>query len=132
MLVNDLERLQLLKQSLELARESRDALEQASEELPADHRGELHGALAVLAEPIQARHDDVVDGVRDGGVPDRSHDSKAAVVTLQNAEVEEGLRDFLHEERHPLRLVDQRPRHVGGEALDAEHPARHGQRVGFR
>ena len=61
LLVDDLERLQFLKESLQLAGESRDALQRASQELTADHRGELHGPLAVLAEPVEARHDDVVE-----------------------------------------------------------------------
>src|SRR2546422_3435527 len=51
LLVDDLQRLQLLENSLQLARESRDPLEQPAQELTADHRGELHGALALLAEP---------------------------------------------------------------------------------
>jgi len=132
LLVDDLQRLQLLEETLQLARESRDPLEQPAEELTADHRGELHGALALLAEPVQARHDDVADGVRDRGVPDRSHDAKAAVVTLEDAEVQERLGDFLDEERDALGLVEQGPRHVGREPLDAEHPAGHREGFGFR
>jgi hypothetical protein len=99
---------------------------------PADHRRELHGALAVLAEPVQARHDDVVDRVRDGGVADRSHDAKSAVLTLQNAEVQECLRDFFDEERDTLGLVQQRAPHIGRKPLDPEHAAGHRDGVGLR
>jgi hypothetical protein len=133
LLVDDLQRFQFLKESLQLdAGEARDALEQAAEELTTDHRGELHGTLAVLAEAVEARHDDVVDGVRDHRVADRPHDTKAAVFALENPEVEQRFGHFLDEQRHPFRLVEQRPRDVRREPLDAEHPADHGQGLGFR
>ena len=63
LLVDDLERLQLAQQSLELLAHPGHSLQQADQELPSDDGGELHGALAVLAEPVEAGHDDVVDGV---------------------------------------------------------------------
>jgi len=73
-----------------------------------------------------------VDGVRHRGVPNRSHDAKASVVTLEDAEVEERLGHFFDEERDALGLVEQRPRHVGREPLDAEHLAGHREGFGFR
>src|SRR5262249_61640057 len=56
LLVDDLEGFQLLKESLQFARAPCDPFQQATEELATDHRGELHGPLAVLAEPVPARH----------------------------------------------------------------------------
>jgi hypothetical protein len=101
--------------------------EQPLEELPADHRGELDGALAVVAQAVQAGHDDALDRVGDAGVIEPAHQPVPAVLPAQHADVEERLRDLLHVERHSLRLGGERLAQLGREVGAAEYAARHGE-----
>ena len=134
-LVDDLEVLQLLEQPREPLREPGHSLEQAPEELPADDRGQLHGALAVLAQSVEASHDDALDGVGDVEVPDTLHHAVAVAFSPEQAEIEQGPDHLLDEEGHAFGLVQerlaQRRRHVGrAEQLPGHgHGVRLGQRV---
>jgi hypothetical protein len=124
LLIDDLERFQLAQQTIELTGEPGDALQQALEELATDDRRELHRALAVLAQAVQAGHDDALDGVRDAD-GDALHHLIAIALAAQDAEIEERLRDLLDEERHALRLVEERRAKLGREAGGPEHAPRH-------
>jgi hypothetical protein len=65
LLVDELERLQLAQHRVHLLAHARDPAQRADQELSPDDRGELHRPLALLAEPVEAGHDDVVDGAGD-------------------------------------------------------------------
>jgi hypothetical protein len=131
LLVDDFERLQLPQEPLQLPGEASDPLQQAAHELAADHRRELHRPLAVLAETIETGHDDPVDGVGDGYLG-ALHHPVVAVLEPEQAQVEQCLRHLLDEERHALGLVHQGGTQSGREAIAAEHPARHHERIGLR
>jgi hypothetical protein len=114
-----------------LSCEARDSLEQAAEELPPDDRRELNRALAVFAQSIQAGHDDVVDRVRHADLRQTFHQSIAAVVTLDDPEVKQRLRDLFNEERHTLRLVHQGRPQLGGKLVGTEHATGHRRGLGL-
>src|SRR5262245_52978487 len=108
-------------------REPGDAPEEPLEELPADHRGELDGALAVLAQSIKARHDDSLDRVGDAGLVESAYEPVAAVLATEHADVEQGLRDLFYIERNALGLGRESLGQLAGKVGAPEHAARHRQ-----
>ena len=132
LLVDDLQRLQLLEESLELPGQPGDALQQSLQELAADDRRELDGALAVLPEPVEARHDDALDGVGHAHLAHPLDHPEAAVLAPEDAEIEERLRHLLDEERHALGLVQEGGLQLRRELVRAQHQAGHVQGLGRR
>jgi hypothetical protein len=80
-----------------------EAPEQAASELAPDDRGHLERALGVVGQTVDARGDDVLDGVGD--------------VDAVDARLAKRADHLLHEERVALRLPrdqpDERPRQAG-------------------
>ena len=130
LLVDDLQGLEVAQEPIEPAGVTGQTLQQPVHELAADHRCELDGALAVVPEPIQTRHDDAVHGVGDADLGEALHDAVAVGGGRQHAEVEQGLGHLLDEERHAFRLVEQRRPDLLWHILDPEHPSRDLERLG--
>ena len=65
LLVDDLQGLQLAQQPFKAIAQPGDTRQEPHQELPTDHRGQLHGAFPVLPETVQAGHNDPLDGLRD-------------------------------------------------------------------
>ena len=108
-----------------------DARQEPHQELPADHRGQLHRAFAVLAETVQAGHDDALDGVGHAHLAETFHEAVAAVLPPEDAQIEEGLGHLLDEQRHALGLLHEGGLEFCGELRCPEDAARHGQRLGL-
>ena len=99
LLVDQLERAQLVDVRAHALARLRDALEQPQRELAADHRRHLDGEPGVVVQPIEARHQHVLDRVRhrDRARVARQHDP--TVVAPQRAVLEERAGHLLDEER---------------------------------
>ena len=71
LLVDDLQGLQLAQQPFESIGLPGHTRQEPHQELPTDHRGQLHGPLAFLPEAVQAGHNDALDGLRDAHLTER-------------------------------------------------------------
>ncbi len=128
-LVDDLELLELGQELGEPLGEPGHPLEEPAEELTPDDRRELHGPLAVLAEPVQARHDDALDGVGHVQGARAFRDPIAIALAPQDPEVEQGLGDLLDEQGHAVRLLQQGRAEGGRQLGRPEQVPGHGDRV---
>src|SRR5689334_13604642 len=106
-----------MQQPLKVAGKTGDAIEQTPKELPADYRSELHCALAVLAEAVEARHDYPLYGVRDCHFTCCLSDSVVAVLANHEPEVEQRLGQLFNEKRHSFRLLHQSGPQLGWESF---------------
>ena len=97
LLINDLQGLQLAQQPFESLAQSGDTRQQPHQELPTDHRGELHGAFAVVPEAVQAGHNDPLNGLRDAHLAEIFHETVSTILTLEDAEIKQGLGHLLDE-----------------------------------
>jgi hypothetical protein len=131
LLIDDLQSLQLTQQPCEALTQPGDTRQQPHQELPTDHRGHLHGAFRVVPETVQAGHNDPLDGVRDMHLTESFHETVATIVALEHAQIEQGLRHFLNEQRHALGFVQQSGLEFCGKLRCAEDLARHHQRLGL-
>ncbi len=131
LLVDDLEGLQLAQEPVELPAHSGHPPQQPDEELPSDDGGELHSPLAVVAEPVESGHDDVVDGAGHADLRPVLDERDAIAVAAQHADVEQGLGDLLDEQRHAFRLLHEGRGDLGGQVSRPEHPAGHRERLAF-
>ena len=64
----------------------------------------MHRALPVLTETIQPGHDDPLDGVGHAHLGKLFDETIVAILLLEHTEIQEGLGDFLDEQRYPFRL----------------------------
>ena len=61
LLVDELQALEVHEMGFEVLPHAGDGLENAEGEVPADHRGHLHGSFQVLLEPVDPGGDDPLD-----------------------------------------------------------------------
>jgi hypothetical protein len=116
-LVEELEPPELQQIRFQDPRPIPDRGQKAQGELAPQHRGRLEHALGLLREPIDPRHEDPVDGVRDGQIPRWA------------GLLRHGPRELLEEERISFGLVEDELGHRVGEVPRWEDRVDHGQTV---
>jgi hypothetical protein len=121
-----------VQQVIEPIGHARDAIQQAHQELTPDDGGELHRALTLVSEPVEARHDDALDRVRHIDFRHRAGEDQLVVLQAQHAEVEQRLGDLLDEQRDALRLLEQRGLQLAGQLRVPEQRAGERQRIAVR
>ena len=109
LLVDDLQGLQLAEQPSSRSLSPATRARSRTRNCRPITDGQLHGAFAVVPEPVQAGHNDPLDGVRDMHLTEAFHETVATVVALEDTQIEQGLRHLLDEQGHALGL-----RHEGG------------------
>jgi hypothetical protein len=109
LLVDELYGLQLVQHPFEAIAQSGDARQEPHQELSTDDRGQLHGALDLVSETVQARHNEVLDRIRDAHLAETFHETVGTLFTPQDAQIEQDFGHLLDEQRHTLGLL-----HEGG------------------
>ena len=65
--------------------------------MPANDRGKLDRALAILTETVQPRHNDSLSGIGHAHLVKIFNEAIVTILPLEHAEIEEGLGDLLDE-----------------------------------
>jgi hypothetical protein len=97
LLVDDLQGLQLAQQPFESIGPPGHARQEPHQELPTDHRGQLHGPLAFIPGAVQAGHNDALDGLRDAHLAETFHKTVGTLFTPQDAQIEQRFDHLLDE-----------------------------------
>ena len=93
-----------------------DRGQQLVAELPADGRADL-GDLLHRRQPVEPRHQAVAQRRWDRQRRQRPVQDIAVRLLLQEAGLQHGLGQLLHEQRHAVRLVDDLVEDLGGQPL---------------
>ncbi len=96
--------------------------EQAQRELAADQRADLRDLLG-RREPVEARHQRVLQGRRDREQRQRALQPVAVGRVLEQARLHDGLGQLLDEQRDAVGLADDLGQHLGRQRLAAGHRA---------
>ena len=125
LLVDQLQSAQLVDVDADPIAGLGDAGQQTQGELPPDHGGDLNGAARLLRQAIDARDQDVLNGVGHGDVAEVGDENDASVLTPQRAVLEEGLGQLLDEEGVSLRLAGDERAQLLGDLRRAQDRAGH-------
>ena len=93
-------------------------------ELPAEHGGDLHDALRLRSEPVEARSDQLLDGPRHADLVDRTRETDLAVAPQQVSLLDQRPGDLLGEERVALGLLHDALLELVGERTARDARAR--------
>ena len=114
LLVDELQALQVEEVDFQVLPHAGDHLQDAEGEVPPDDGGELHGPLQVLLQSIHAGRDDPLDGVGDLDVGGLLVENETMILLLDGAVLQEGMGQFLQEERVARRSVQDELAKFGG------------------
>ena len=109
-----------------------DTFQEPHQELPANDRGKLDHALAILTETVQPGHDDILNSVGHAHLGKTFNEAIVTVRALEDAEIEEGLGDFLDEQRHALCLFHEDGVQLLRELRCAQDATGHGRGLSLR
>jgi hypothetical protein len=124
-LVDQLDGLQLLQELLGPATDVGDPVEEAARELASDDRSQLQGLLGGLLQPVDPRHDHVLDRVGHDDLLDRLRHGVAVARRLDGARFLERAHHFLDEEWVPLGLSDDKGLELLGQGVGGQDGLRH-------
>ena len=131
LLVDQLYRSELPQGLPRVALQRRHTLDEPGGELPSNDRGDLERCLGALRQPVDAGHDDALDGVGDVRVGEGAGQAVALVHALERAVLHQGLRQFLDVERIALGLPGDELAHLQRN-IRLEHTLYHGRRLRLR
>ena len=124
--IDQLDGLQLGQEVLGPPVQVGDAIEESPRELAADDGRELQRLLRRVGQPIDARHDDVLDRVGDDDLVEMSGQDIASAVPTDDAHLLQRLHDLFDEERIAFGLPDDQMLEILGQAVGVEHGLGHG------
>jgi len=122
-LPDQLQALQLLQVAVHLDARLDDAAQHPEEEAAPDHRGGPQDVPHLGVQPVDARGDHIPQRAGDRDPLQRRADLPAAVDAPEGAEVDQRPDDLLHEERVPLRLLQDEAAHRGVEIAGLQEVA---------
>ena len=125
LLVDQLDGLQIPQELLRALADVADPVKEAPGELAPDDRRELERLLGGVGEPVDARHDDVLNRVGDDDLVEAGAEHVAVIHAPNGAKLLQRLDDLLNKERIALRLPHDEGPQVLRQIARAERGVRH-------